>query len=487
MNTPQLFPSRREWLKTSACGFGYMALAGLAAEAAAREAKAMNPLAPRQPQFPASAKRVIFMYMRGAPSHVDTFDYKPALAVNAGKSVASLSGQVQDRNRGRKLLPSPFPFSRHGQSGLWISSLFPHVARHADDLCLINSMHTNVPNHPQACLMLHTGEFRFTRPSLGAWLLYGLGTANQNLPGFVTINPPGDLGGAQNYGNAFLSASYQATRIGDADASVAAARVGNLQSPLSAARQREQLDFIQSLNAGLLERQAASPELEGVINSYELGFRMQAALPELMDLSKENAEMLRRYGIGKGVVAAKGKAGAAKKPNAGGGATDNFGRQCLMARRLSEAGVRFVEISLGNWDTHNGLKGRLGQLCAQVDQPIGALMTDLKDRGLLKDTLVVWGGEFGRTPTGQGEDGRDHNSAGFTMWMAGGGVKGGQRVGATDEHGSIAVENKVHHHDLHATMLHLMGIDHQKLTYRYGGRDYSLTDIHGRVVREILA
>ena len=487
MNPHPLFHSRRDWLKTSACGFGYMALAGLTTEAAARDG-VLNPLAAREPHFPARAKRVIFMYMRGAPSHVDTFDYKPNLKSDAGKSVGQLSGQVQDRNRGRKLLPSPFAFSQHGKSGLWISELFPHLAQHADDLCLLNGMHTNVPNHPQSCLMLHTGEFRFTRPSLGAWALYGLGTVNQNLPGFVTLNPPGDLGGAQNYGNAFLAASHQATRIGEEGGAMAAARIGNLQSPLTASRQREQLDLIQSMTAGLLRRQEVNPELEGVINSFELGFRMQAALPEVLDLAKESPATLQRYGIGKvGNNNAGNKDKAAAKKTAAGGATENFGRQCLMARRLVEAGVRYVEICMGNWDTHSGLKGRLGTLCNSIDQPMGALLVDLKQRGLLKDTLVVWGGEFGRTPTGQGEDGRDHNSAGFSMWMAGGGVKGGQRVGATDDHGSIAVENKMHHHDLHATMLHLLGLNPQKLTYRYGGRDYSLTDIHGRVVKEIFA
>jgi hypothetical protein len=477
-----LFPlSRRDWLKTTSCGFGYLALAGLTAEAAAREAKpaAANPLAVRAPHFKPKAKRVIFLYMRGGPSHVDTFDYKPKLAEDGGKTVTQLSGQVQDRNRGRALLPSPFKFAQHGKSGLWISELFPHVAEHADDLCLLNSLCTDVPNHPQACLMLHTGEFRFTRPSVGAWVLYGLGTENQDLPGFVTISPPADLGGAQNYGNAFLAASYQATRIGEQNAAVANAHIGNIDCKhLSAAEQRRQLDLVQAMNADLLERKQVDSELEGAINSLELGFRMQTSLPKLLDLSKESAKTLEMYGIGKG----GGKGG--KK---GGGGTDDFGRQCLMARRLAEAGVRYVEVSHGNWDTHGGLKTRLPALCEAVDQPIGALLTDLKQRGLLDDTLVVWGGEFGRTPTGQGADGRDHNSAGYSMWIAGGGVKGGQRYGATDEHGSVAAENKFHQHDLHATMLHLLGLDHQKLTFRYGGRDYSLTDIHGRVAKEVIA
>lgn len=479
------FPlTRRDWLKAASCGFGYVALAALASETASAAGKQSvgQPLATRAPHFPPKARRVVFLYMRGGPSHVDTFDYKPKLAGDGGKTVGKLSGQVQDRNRGRALLPSPFRFSQHGQSGLWISELFPHVARHADDLCLLNGMYTDVPNHPQACLMLHTGEFRFTRPSTGAWVLYGLGTENQDLPGFVTISPPADLGGAQNYGNAFLAASYQATRIGQQGSPVAGARLGNIDCRhLTPSQQRQQLDLIQGMNAELLQRQQVNPDLEGVIDSFELGFRMQASLPKLMDLSQESARTLESYGIGRGGGKPEGKKGG------GGGGTDDFGRQCLMARRLLEAGVRYVEVCHGNWDTHNGLTNRLRSLCENIDQPIGALLGDLKQRGLLEDTLVVWGGEFGRTPTGQGQDGRDHNSAGYSMFLAGGGVKGGIRYGATDEHGSVAVENKFHQHDLHATLLHLLGLDHQKLTYRYGGRDYSLTDIHGRVAREIIA
>ncbi len=454
--------SRRDMLKSSVGGFGYLAFAGLAAEAAAGP---MDPLAPRPPHFRPRAKRVIFLCMRGGPTHVDTFDYKPELEKSAG---AASSGP--DRNKGRKLMPSPFKFAQHGKSGLWISELFPNLARHADDLCLLNSMHTEVPNHPQSFLMLHTGEFRFTRPSVGSWILYGLGTENRDLPGFITISPPTDLGGAQNFGNAFLAAAYQATRIGELGSPVAQAKVGNISSPhLSSEGQRRQLDLVQAMNDDLLKRRQVSPEVEGVINSFELGFRMQASLPGLMDLSNEPKRSLERYGI------------EGRRP------TEDFGRQCLMARRFAEAGVRYIEVCHQNWDMHNGLSGRLKTNCGQIDQPIAALLTDLKERGLLEDTVVMWGGEFGRTPAGQGTDGRDHNSAGFSMWLAGGGVKGGQRVGATDETGAAAVENKVHHHDLHATLLHLLGMDHQKLTYRYGGRDYSLTDIHGRVVREVLA
>jgi hypothetical protein len=466
MQTASLF-SRRQMLKTTSCGFGYLAFAGLSAQQSA--AASASPMAAKAGHFPARAKRIIFLCMSGGPSHLDTFDYKPLL-----KAGTSPSG----------LLASPFEFSQHGQSGLWISELFPNLAKHSDDLCLINSMHTNVPNHPQSFLMLHTGEFRFTRPSLGSWLMYGLGTENQDLPGFVTISPPANLGGAQNYGNAFLPASYQATRIGEDGGSLANASIGNIKPALPASAQRRQLDLLNELNQDLVTRNQVDPAVEGVIGSFELGFRMQAALPAVLDLSRESPKTLEMYGIKKNAPAA----GAGKKnAGGGGGSTDNFGRQCLMARRLVEAGVRFVELGHPGWDTHGGLKNRLTTLCGQIDQPIAALLTDLKQRGLLQDTVVMWGGEFGRTPRGQGTDGRNHNSAGFSMWLAGAGIKGGQRVGATDETGAKAVENKVHHHDLHATLLHLFGLDHQKLTYRYGGRDYSLTDIHGRVVKEVLA
>ncbi len=470
------FFSRRQLLQTASCGFGYLAFAGLAAQQAVLAGPAAaksfaNPLLPRPIHFPARAKRIIFLCMSGGPSHLDTFDYKPLL-----KAGSNPSG----------LLASPFQFNQHGQSGLWISELFPHLAKHADDLCLVNSMHTNVPNHPQSFLMLHTGEFRFTRPSLGSWFLYGLGTENQDLPGFVTINPPAGLGGAQNYGNAFLPASFQATRIGEQGGSSASADLANIHPTLSPTDQRRQLDLLNEMNQDLVARNKVDPVVEGVINSFELGFRMQSALPSVLDLSKESPKTLEMYGIKKNGGGAAAKKAGGGNANGGGG-TDSFGRQCLMARRLIEAGVRFVEVGHGGWDTHGGLKNRLTTLCGQIDQPIGALLTDLKQRGLLKDTVVMWGGEFGRTPRGQGNDGRNHNSSGFSMWLAGAGIKPGQRVGATDETGATAVENKVHHHDLHATLLHLFGLDHQKLTYRYGGRDYSLTDIHGRVVKEILA
>lgn len=444
--------SRREVLKTASCGFGSLAFAGLASEASGD----VNPLAPKTPHFLPHAKRVIFLFMSGGPSHVDSFDYKPQLAADQGKEYLDPYKQRQ-----RKLEPSAWKFRQYGECGLWVSDLFPEVARHADELCVINGMQTDIPNHPQAHLQMHTGEFRFVRPSLGSWLLYGLGSESQSLPGYVIMSPP-SKGGAQNYGSAFLPATYQATRVGEKFPYAARG---------SEEMRRRELDLIQSMNKNLLERHKVNAELEGVIHSFELGFRMQDALPKLMNISGETKQTQAMYGIGNKV-------------------TGRFSRQCLIARRLAEAGVRFIEVSFSKdiWDTHRGHWEKFPQLCQSVDQPIAALLTDLKQRGLLQETLVLWGGEFGRTPGVLGPGGRDHNASGFTMWMAGGGVKGGLRFGATDEHGVHAIQDKVHVHDLHATMLHLLGLDHQKLTYQYGGRDYSLTDIHdARVVHEIIS
>ena len=433
-----------------------MAFAGLCASQA--RADYSNPLEPKKTHFPAKAKRVIFACMRGGPSHVDTFDYKPALTKDDGEEAP---GQ-----KGRKLMPSPWKFTQHGSSGQWISELFPHVAKHADQMCIVNSMWTDVPNHPQAFMMLHTGEFRFTRPCVGSWVLYGLGTENQNLPGFVTISPPTNLGGAQNYSSGFLPAIYQGTAIGREGQKVADAGIGNITSRhLPGGLQREQLDLVQSLNRDLLDRKRVNAELEGVIESYELAFRMQDALPDVLDLKEETQATLDAYGIGSG-------------------ATDNFGRQCLMARRLAEAGVRYIEVSHGNWDQHNNLKNALTNNSRAVDQPLGALLADLQARDMLKDTIVMWGGEFGRTPHVKQKDGRDHNGTAYSMWLAGGGFKGGLRYGQSDDHGIKAVEDKVHPHDLHATLLHQLGLDHEKLTYRYGGRDYKLTGVGGARVLE---
>jgi hypothetical protein len=456
--------SRREMLRNTACGFGYLALASLLAETT-RAASSEGPLSPKKPHFQPRAKRVIFMFMQGGPSHVDTFDYKPALERDDGKS----PGNVYGAKGNRKLMKSPWKFLPSGQSGLPISELFPNVAKHADDLCLVNSMVTDLPNHPQAAVQLHTGNFQFVRPSLGAWVLYGLGTENQELPGFITINPITRVGGAVNFGSAFLPAPYQGTPIGGEGQSLANATIPHIANrELSRIQQRKQLDLVQTLNRDRLAQDKVNTELEGVIESYELAFRMQTAIPRLMDLRDESPSTLEMYGIGRGP-------------------TDAFGRQCLLARRFAEAGVRFIELGNSGWDHHNQLRNRLTASCTAVDQPIAALLTDLKQRGLLKDTLVIWGGEFGRTPHAQNADGRDHNAGGYTMWLAGGGVKGGIRYGATDEHGIRTVENKMHIHDLHATILHLLGLDHQRLTYRYSGRDFRLTDVHGTVAKGILA
>lgn len=465
--------TRREALKSAACGFGYLAFSALANSwSSTARASSLggaladsdgfnNPLAPKTPHFQPRAKRVIFMFMQGGPSHLDTFDYKPELLRAGGTDTGGDDGA---KGRKSKLLAPAFPFRPRGQSGLMISDLFPNVARHADKLCLMNGMYTDNPAHPQATILMHTGSATFVRPSMGSWILYGLGTENQSLPGFVTINPNNRLGGAQNYGSAFLPASFQGVKAQTRGDSLD--NIRNLKFDL--ATQRRQLDLIQSMNRDLLNWQKSSPELEGVIESYELAFRMQSAAPEVFDLQQEPEFIRARYGLDQK-------------------STSNFGTQCLMARRMAEAGVRFIQINHNGWDQHNNLTKRLSDNCEAIDQPISALLTDLEERGMLEETLVVWGGEFGRSPDGQGSDGRRHNNRGFTVWMAGGGVRGGMRYGATDETGGIAVESKTHIHDLHATILHLLGMDHKELTYRYAGRDFRLTDVHGNVQHGILA
>ncbi|MDP7496233.1 MAG: DUF1501 domain-containing protein, partial [Roseibacillus sp.] len=384
--------------------------------------------------------------------------YKPELTSNNGKKV-----------EGRTVMESPWKFTPRGKSGLPISELFPHLSRHADDLCLLNGMYGDVPAHPQAFVQLHTGSFQFVRPSMGSWVLYGLGTENENLPGFISLSPPVRVGGAQNYGSAFLPALYQGTAIGALGRPVKDANLQNLGSKrLTTDLQRRQIDFIQEMNRDLKNRQNADSQIDGVIKSYELAFRMQTAVPEVMDLTRESDEMKSSYGIG--------------QPG-----TDDFGRQCLLARRLAESGVRFIELGHGNWDQHNGLRKNLARNCNGIDQPLAALLQDLRERGMLDETLVIWGGEFGRTPHVKKEDGRDHNHLGFTFWMAGGGIKGGLRFGATDDNGITAVKNRTHFHDLHATILHQLGLNHEQLTYRYAGRDFRLTDVHGRALKEIIA
>ncbi len=456
---PQL--SRRSMLHAATCGLGYLAFADLANQEA--RAASVNPLAPKQPHHTPRAKRLIFLHMRGGPAHMDTFEYKPELN--------SRDGEV-GKSKSRKLVASKWDWKQRGKSGLWVSDLVKHQAEHADDLCVLAGMHTDIANHTPAMLFLHTGSFAFTRPSMGAWLLYGLGTENQNLPGFVSVCPPIINGGSKNYGPAFLPAMYQGQAIGDIKTNVRDAKIGNIRNPLlDTTTQRSQLDLVQSLNRDLGQRDPQDTQIDGVIQSYELAFRMQAELPTVMDLEQETAATLEAYGIGD------------KKPS------DNFGRQCLLARRMIESGVRHVEVCDEFWDQHSGLKKGHEARAAATDQPIGALLADLKQRGLLEDTLVVWGGEFGRTPdtARKDHDGRDHNANGYCMWLAGGGVKGGFKYGATDELGYESVEDRVHMHDLHATILHLMGLDHTQLTYRYAGRDFRLTDVHGRVVDQILS
>ena len=457
--------TRRALLQGTSSGFGYLAFAAMANEQAARAADAASPLAPKKAHFPAKAKRVLFLCMDGAPSHVDTFDHKPKLTADDGKPAPARRGGFGGAG---KLMASPFKFKPSGDSGLFISELFPELAKQADELCVLNGMHTDLPNHPQAFVQMHCGIFQFPRPSLGAWAVYGLGTENANLPGFITLSPSGGNGGPVNYGSAFLPAVYQGTRIGRGGDGPQ--QVANLKNPKqTAAQQRVELDFIQSLNRNALEQGGANAGIEGLIGSYELAFRMQAEMPKLMDLSTETAATQTRYGISGGAGRAAG-----------------FGRQCLLARRFLEAGVRFVEVTMGGWDHHRNLKDALTNSCTAADKPIAGLLQDLKARDMLKDTLVLWGGEFGRTPSAQG-DGRDHNARGYSMWMAGGGVKGGFAHGRTDDYGYEAVEGKVHVHDWHATILHLLGLDHTKLTFKHAGRDMRLTDVKGDVVKEIVA
>ena len=462
-------PSRRKMLQTVSSGFGFLAFSSLASLTSANESRASkylqqqeseNPLAAKAPHFPAKAKRVIFLCMRGGPSHVDTFDYKPELIKNDGKT-GGFRGS---------LLKSPWEFKQQGKSGLWISEMFPELGKQADELCLLRGMHTDQPIHPRALTQMHTGNAQFVRPSLGAWTLYGLGTENSSMPGFVSLSPA--AGTAQTYGSAFLPAIYQGTKLGGG--SRGRSRRGSEPAPdlknsrYTPSQQRQQLDFIQSLNRDKLQREKEHPGVEGVIESYELAFRMQSAMPELMDLSGEDQKTLDLYGIGNSE-------------------TDKFGRQCLLARRFSESGVRFIELTHDGWDTHFNMETRVPQQCQQIDKPIAGLLEDLKQRGLLEDTLVVWAGEFGRTPYAQNGNGRDHNNKGYTTWMAGGGVKGGFSYGATDEMGYEAVEGRCHIHDWHATILHLMGLNHEQLTYRYAGRDFRLTDVHGNVLKDIIA
>ncbi len=475
MNAP-LF-TRRHALQSLACGFGSLAFAGMTAQ---RAAAATNPLAPRQPHHEPRAKSVIFLFMQGGVSHVDSFDYKPLLTekdgqlmgFNDARKIANAGKREESTQRVMKPL---WQFAQHGQSGRWGSELFPEMSRHMDDLTFIHSMHTEGIAHGPATLFLHCGATQFIRPSMGSWVSYGLGAENENLPAFVSLSPSAGNGGPRNYGNAFLPPVFQGTGIGKAGTPILEATIRNLTNPkLSPAEQRRSFDFLQELNTEQLKKSPGDAELEAVLASYELAWRMQNNAPDTLDLSKETAATQKLYGIGEGK-------------------TDNFGRQCLMARRLVESGVRYVQVTYGDntanpaWDQHSNMPKHKDHALA-VDKPIAGLLEDLKVRGLLEDTIVWWGGEFGRTPYAEKNGtGRDHNAGGFTVWLAGGGFKPGTSYGATDEWGHLAVENKVHMHDLHATILHQLGLDHEKLTYRFDGRDYRLTDVHGHVVKDVLA
>ena len=462
--------SRREMLGRCATGFGAVALSSLLTDPAYGKAK--SPFAPRKPHHDAKAKSVIFLYMDGGVSQVDSFDYKPRLEKDNGKPFSAKINPTQFDNIG-KTLKSPWNFKQYGQSGLNVSDLFPHVGEMADELCVVRSMTSKFSEHNSANFFLHTGFGVQGRPSMGAWMSYGLGTEATDLPGFVVLN--GGLipsGGWDNFGNGFLPASHQATVF----------KTG--KEPLADIRPREsrpgvqqaKLGLLNRLDQGVLNRLGKVDELESAIANYEMAYRMQAAVPELIDVKGETQATRKLYGLD-----------SKYDP------TRTFGMQCLIARRLVEKGVRFIELTCprisGNdrWDAHGGLKKNHGDNSRATDQPIAGLLRDLKSRGMLKDTLVVWSGEFGRTPFAQGSNGRDHNPFGFTIWMAGGGAKPGITYGATDEFGYRAVENKLDIHDMHATMLHLLGMDHKKMTYFFDGRDMRLTDVHGHVAHDLIA
>jgi hypothetical protein len=457
--------TRRDLLARSGCGFGLLALADLLA--ANEPDRAAQPSALRAPHGSPQAKRVIFLYMPGGPSHVDLFDPKPRLLAENGQPLPFEKPKLE-RTKTGNLLASPWKFWKHGESGIEVSELLPRVAACVDDLAIIRSMVADNINHSGAAAQMCTGEQAFSRPSIGSWLTYGLGTENQNLPGFVVVSPAAVFQGAQLWASSFLPSAYQGTLVRDLKNPIA--NLGDSASLPS--RQQQKLDALRQLNDLHRRDRAANSQLDARIASFELAFRMQREAPDAFDLSRESEVTHKQYGT--------------DQP-----ATELFGRQCLLARRLIERGVRFVQLfdapQNNAWDHHSGLRENLPTRCQAVDQPIAALLTDLKSRGLLDDTLVWWGGEFGRTPTAEGTNGREHHPFGFTMWLAGGGVRGGVVHGATDEYGWHSVQDKVHVHDLHATILHLMGFDHERLTYRHGGRDYRLTDVAGQVVRAILA
>ena len=462
--------TRREMLGRCAGGFGSVALSSLLADPVYGKAK--SPFAPKNTHHDPKAKSVIFLYMDGGVSQVDSFDYKPRLEKDHGKPFSAKINPTQFDNIG-KTLKSPWNFKQYGQSGLNVSDLFPYVGEMADDLCVVRSMTSKFSEHNSANFFLHTGFGVQGRPSMGAWMSYGLGAEATDLPGFVVLN--GGLipsGGWDNFGNGFLPASHQATVFKTGKEPLADIRPRESREGV----QKSKLDLLNKLDQGVLDRLGRVDEIESAIANYEMAYRMQAAVPELINIKGETDGTQKLYGLD-----------SKYEP------TRTFGMQCLIARRLVEKGVRFIELTCprisGNdrWDAHGGLKKNHGDNSRAIDQPIAGLLRDLKSRGMLKDTLVVWSGEFGRTPFAQGSNGRDHNPFGFTIWMAGGGVKEGFTYGATDEFGYRAVENKLDIHDMHATMLHLLGMDHKKMTYLFDGRDMRLTDVHGNVAHDLIA
>ncbi len=474
-NPEDHFLTRRQMLEGCGMGLGSLALAQLIGQPAiAGQNNYVNPLAPKPPHFAPKAKRVIHFFMNGGPSQVDTFDPKPMLTKYHGKA---LPIHLKTERKTGVGFGSPYKFQQYGQSGIEVSEVYPHIAQHVDDLCVIRSMHTELPNHEPSLLLMNCGEQRQIRPSFGSWLTYGLGTENQNLPGFIVLCPFGyPVSGTQNWTAGFLPSVYQGTYIDTKETEVERLIQHIKNQTTSREQQRKQLDLLARLNQIYQKKRAEDSLIEAQIQSCELAFRMQTEATDAFDISKEPEAIREMYG------------------------NTMYGRQTLMARRLLERGVRFVQIWQGKdqpWDNHEYLTSGLRQLAAATDKPIAALLTDLKQRGMLDDTLVIWGGEFGRTPvvelTGAsgGNDqstwGRDHNNHGFTMWVAGGGVKRGFIHGSTDEFGFAAQDNPVHVHDLHATLLHLLGFDHERLLYRYAGRDFRLTDVYGQVVNELLA
>lgn len=457
--------SRRELLSRIGTGLGTLGLAGVLAEnGLLADTRSSNPLAPKAPHFAPRAKHIIHLFMNGGPSQVDTFDPKPMLEKYHGQRPPASDLKTERRTGG--LMKSPFKFLRRGESGLPVSEIYPEVGQCIDDICVIRSMHTDIPNHEPSLFMMNSGIIQPTRPSMGSWLCYGLGTENQNLPGFVVLCPGKPVVGPQLWSNSFLPGVYQGCHIhnGNMDPKRVIPHINNTY--LSRDSQRMQLDLMTRLNRSHLEKRTSDNQLEARIESLEMAFRMQTEAQEAFDLGRETKTIRETYG------------------------TSQFGNACLVARRLVERGVRMVQVFYGGgqpWDDHGNIENGHRSKGLASDKSIAALLRDLKSRGLLDETLVLWGGEFGRTPSSEGASGRDHNNHGFSVWLAGGGVKGGMAYGATDEFGFSAQENKVHVHDLHATMLHLMGLDHERLTYRYSGRDFRLTDVHGQIVTDILA